>query len=700
MGLVSTRKLSFHQRVLRQARAFLLRGFLVLPILPKKKAPRIKRWTELHLEVRDLDDAFGPEDNIGCILGEPSGGLVDVDLDWPQAITIAPSFLPATGRIHGRHSKPGSHWWYRVDPCPAPMRFADIDGTTLLELRSTGQQSIIPPSIHPAGERLFWKQAKEPGQVPSQALQRAVRLLAGCSLVARHWPKRGSRHELTLALAGFLLRNNWPSEAARNFVTAAAFASMTDEEWKLRQRDVESTLNRLAKRKSTTGIPKLASLLGDEVVSKLMNWLEILPAVFTTVPQPTVVSWPEPPKEDAFHGLAGEIVSMIEPHSESDLVALLSQFLVGFGNMIGRSAHFQVEADKHYTNLFTVLVGPTSKARKGSALSQVIRVLRRVDRNWVDSCVLSGLSSGQGLIWAVRDPVFSKDGEKLLDTGVEDKRVLSVESEIAQQLKLMAQESNILSTVIRQAWDSGNLRTLTKNSPAQATGAHISIVGHITQQELRRYLNQTELGNGFGNRFLWLCVKRSKVLPEGGRLDDDDLRDLTERLTETANWARKVKNVRRSDKARALWADVYPELSEGSAGLLGAITNRAEAQVTRLSVIYALLDRSSTIRTQHLKAALAFWDYAQASARFIFGDSLGDPIADEILRALRVNPVGLTRTEISNLFGGHRKSADISRALVVLAQSGLASCRPEPTGGRPDERWSVLTDGAKNAKKE
>jgi hypothetical protein len=145
----------------------------------------------------------------------------------------------------------------------------------------------------------------------------------------------------------------------------------------------------------------------------------------------------------------------------------------------------------------------------------------------------------------------------------------------------MARESNILSTVLRQAWDSGNLRTLTKNNPAQATGAHISVVGHITQQELRRYLNETELGNGFGNRFLWLCVKRSKVLPEGGRLNDEDMLQVTERLVATIDWARRVKGMHRSAKARKLWANVYPGLSEGRPGLMGAVTSRAEAQVTR-----------------------------------------------------------------------------------------------------------------------
>lgn len=694
----SARKLSFHQRVLRQARKFLLFGFLVIPLLPRRKSPRLRKWTDLRLEVEDLEDAFGAKDNIGCILGEPSGGVVDVDLDCPEAIALAPSFLPTTSRISGRDSKPASHWWYIANPCPAPRRFTDVDGTMLLELRSTGQQSVIPPSIHPTGEDFFWEQAKVPAHVEAGDFQLAIRRLAACTLVARHWPKKGSRHELTLALAGFLLRGGLSVEDVQDFVTAAARASMGDEEWHNRKTNVESTLNRLLKGKPATGTPRLASLLGDEVISKLLEWLDMSQGSVGSI-HSMAVSWPTPPRPDAFYGLAGELVSVIEPHSEADPVALLSQLLVGFGNVIGRGPYFQVEADKHPTNLFMVLVGPTSRARKGSALSQVKRLLRDADTNWADSCVLSGLSSGEGIIWAVRDAIFSKDGEKCWDVGGQDKRLLAVEPEFAQQLKLMARESNILSTVLRQAWDDGNLRTLTKNNPAQATGAHISIIGHITQQELRRYLNETELGNGFGNRFLWICAKRSKSLPEGGKLDENDLLPLIQKLAATIKWARKIKKTRRSAKARSLWAGVYPELSQGSAGLLGAVTSRAEAQVTRLALIYALLDRSSVIRTSHLRAALALWDYVEASARFIFGDSLGDPIADEILRALRVNPSGLTRTEISNLFGGHRKGADISRALVVLVQSGLASCRSELTGGRPDERWSVLLEDAKNAKK-
>ena len=87
-----------------------------------------------------------------------------------------------------------------------------------------------------------------------------------------------------------------------------------------------------------------------------------------------------------------------------------------------------------------------------------------------------------------------------------------------------------------------------------------------------------------------------------------------------------------------MWAEVYEQLSEGRPGLLGAATNRAEAQALRLQVTYALLDRSPVIRPEHVLASLAVWQYADASAKWVFGDALGDTVADEILEGAAAAP--------------------------------------------------------------
>jgi hypothetical protein len=310
-----------------------------------------------------------------------------------------------------------------------------------------------------------------------------------------------------------------------------------------------------------------------------------------------------------------------------------------------------------------------------------------------------GLSSGEGVIWAVRDPIFQaqrdkKSGEVTevkVDNGIEDKRLFIGETEFAQALKVMSGSTNILSIVLRNAWDTGNLRTLVKNNPARATNAHISLVGHITNEELKRELNECELFNGFANRFLWLVSKRSKCLPEGGKLDTDAFNEfakLAKQLEGIVANATRITQMKRDEEARAFWYEIYPTLSAERPGLAGIVTNRAEAQVLRLSIIYALSDESIEIKLAHLKAALAFWEYSHASADYIFGGRLADLNAQKIFDALKTHSEGMTRKEIlDDVFHRHIDKAALALALQALESLSLAEKVIEQTGGRPSERW-------------
>jgi hypothetical protein len=114
-------------------------------------------------------------------------------------------------------------------------------------------------------------------------------------------------------------------------------------------------------------------------------------------PEPDMImsrEWPEPPHEAIYHGLAGEIVRTIDPHTEADPVAILVQFLVAFGSAVGRGPHFLAEADRHGANLFAVFVGETAKGRKGSSWGQARRVVEMAEADWT-ARVKSGLSSGE-----------------------------------------------------------------------------------------------------------------------------------------------------------------------------------------------------------------------------------------------------------------------------------------------------------------
>src|SRR5262249_53176804 len=156
-------------------------------------------------------------------------------------------------------------------------------------------------------------------------------------------------------------------------------------------------------------------------------------------------------------------------------------------------------------------------------------------------------------------------------------------------------QGNTLSAILRQAWDGNDLRTLTKNNPARATDAHVSLIGHITAEELRRYLSATESANGFANRFIMLCTQRSKVRPEGGEVDAGAWEAARDDLAAALAFASTAGRVRRDDKARALWSEVYGPLSEGKPGLAGALLGRGEAHVMRLAMLYALMDCSAVI---------------------------------------------------------------------------------------------------------
>jgi hypothetical protein len=202
-----------------------------------------------------------------------------------------------------------------------------------------------------------------------------------------------------------------------------------------------------------------------------------------------------------------------------------------------------------------------------------------------------------------------------------------------------------------------------------------------------------DVANGFGNRFLWACARRSKFLPDGGQPDPSLMMCLREPFQSAINQARAPGELRRDAAAQECWHQVYRNLSEGRPGLLGSMTGRAEAQVMRLACLYALGDRATEIGLPHLEAALAVWRYCFDSARFIFGESLGNPVADDLLAALRLAGVcGLSRSEMTReLFGRNRSAREINQALAVLHQHGLARGEVDRSGaGRPVERWFAV----------
>ena len=356
-----------------------------------------------------------------------------------------------------------------------------------------------------------------------------------------------------------------------------------------------------------------------------------------------------------------------------------------------------MEGDHHHVNLFLANVGESSRGRKGTSLSRTMNMLQDLDPDWYGQRVMSGLSSGEGLIWQVRDPLRATEPVKekgvvvryeevVKDPGVADKRLFVTETEFAQVLRVLRREGNTLSAIIRQAWDRGNLSSLTKNSPAKAADAHVSVLAHVTLPELTKYLDDTDVLNGFANRFLWVLVRRQQLLPFGG--DGVDLAGVQSRLAGAVAGAKTVTTMTRTPAARDLWGRVYPELTAERPGLYGAVTGRAEAQTLRLSMLYALLDGQPAIDVPHLNAALAFWRYCDESAKIIFGkaEEDGGALEVQLVGMIRQSP-GINRRGLHQAFGGHIAANVLVTALAKIRDRGQVRCERVATGGRPGECW-------------
>jgi len=679
---------------------YLKRGFSVIPLHgsdephgapvdERGKRPALKSWKEYQTRKpteAEVEKWFhsNRKTNLGIVTGAVSG-ITIVDFDTKEAVEMAKQRgFPATPTVK---TGKGYHAYcrYREGHRNFQKR-KDLPG---VDLRGEGGYAVAPPSIHATGKQYTWVNGRslndvELAEVPDWIIAENSEDRTPLDEVFQGATK-GNRNEALARTAGAVIGKGFSYEDALQFCLTWNMQNNPP----LSEREVETTVHSIwqthqRNRSISNHCPAEENPSQGESDSH---------------------NWPTLPIEAIPNGIVADFLDLACSNSEADPAAVLATFLVRFGIECGTGPHAMVGESRHTARGNCVIVGESSKSRKGTSAGPVKALFADIE-----GCRTSPgpLSSGEGIIYAVRDEVRewrvdkkSGAGEWIVsDPGIDDKRLFVLDEEFANALSATKREGNTLSSIIRCLYDDGNAEPLTKSNRIKATGAHVGIVTHITLFELKTRLTENEQLNGFGNRFLWVCARRNGIVPFPEPMDEYKKRKLQAALKERLDRALVAGRMAFSDEAKSLWTIEYPRLSMAHSGLAGCMVNRAEAHVTRLSLIYSLIAGHDRIETQDLKAAMAFWRYCHESAFYIFGGAPADRRKLKIMEYLRSREGQCaTKNEIrKELFNNHINAAELSELLTSMEGENLIICVAEQTGGAPRTMIILKNSSVKSVK--
>lgn len=402
----------------------------------------------------------------------------------------------------------------------------------------------------------------------------------------------------------------------------------------------------------------------------------------------------DPPDDRVIRGPVGEWLTAIEPETEASLPSLGAGLLAGLGAFMGRGVSLQVGRITHTPNIFVVQVGPTGTARKGTADGEIRHFLTAVDRDFAFDNTASGFGSGEALIERVSDPEY--DDKDKLKSGTPDQRLYIQESEFSKLLRIADRQGNILSDVIRLAFDADRpLANAAKGSRKLKSSKHcISLFGGITPDELIRLFPALAAVSGTGNRYLWVWSDPDKLLPWGGR--NIDITSIARKVSTNVNRLRGNPNpLQYSNTAREWWEAHYPTLRQAShvPDNVRPMVTRVSDQTQRIALIYAATEGSQQVTVDHLEAGLAWVEHSTQTVQAVLGGLVRNEEAGRILAALRQHPgVPANRRELHELFSRNITGTALDAALQELEDAGLAySWTGTSDGGRPPQMVMATT---------
>lgn len=362
------------------ARDWLELGIKPVPIWPGQKKPRGNSWQKLRLTKKTIGEYFKDNDNVGGLWGKPSGWIVDIDLDDEYAADVAEFILPRTV-IYGRKSRPETHYLY-VCKGVKTHKWRGPKKETLVEVRSTGSQSVLPPSIHPDKERYIvddWND-DEFTALPRMRLMRYLDEVAAAALFVRHFPQDGSRHDYIHAMTGAMLWSKVKPEDVRRIARAVVYAVQNeDDDPKQRLRTIENTIEHHRKGNRIAGWPLLKDWIPAKDTQFLRRWV-MHKDFLEEVPSEVVISEVRSTKFDKsllrVPGLVGDLVkwSSKQTYLEQapfDLATALMCVALASSN------HYEVDNWNTPLQPYFMLLAPTA-AGKGASLDRVYEFAKQI----------------------------------------------------------------------------------------------------------------------------------------------------------------------------------------------------------------------------------------------------------------------------------------------------------------------------------
>jgi len=416
--------------------------------------------------------------------------------------------------------------------------------------------------------------------------------------------------------------------------------------------------------------------------------------------KPSITAFMRPRLPDAaLYGLPGKIATQLAEVSGADPAAILVFFLTGFGNVIGRHPHIMLAGAEHPAREFAVVVGDAATGRKGTAWGAVKSLLREAEPEWPER-IARGEQSPEAVV------------DKLDDARQTDTRLMIIETEFARLMRKIDRIDG-MGEMLRNAWDGEPLERIRANKYQKATEHHISIIGMITPSELLRLHNTLSDAGGLESRVLYCISAPDREIdpfayvetPKGlvGEVADcidyalnyvlNNTDPISAELCLMAGIMPPAK-AEVSDSVRYGWRklvkDNLPEMPEQFSPYIA----RAEAHIVRIALMYALADKSTTVREEHINAALALWEFCARCAERIFSIPVGKLAPEvnpakvaKVYRYLHdVYPGWASGTDISvEALGRNSTSAEIKGILESLLEQELITYKKvKPVGsGKP-----------------